>query len=70
MSGGIYRSEILNYYKITIPNEIAWNVLNGYLKKLKKKKLNILFKKKKKKKLLLILFFLRNWINLRSSFRH
>ena len=29
MSGGIYRSEILNYYKIIIPKEIAWIALNG-----------------------------------------
>ena len=29
MSGGIYRSEILNYYKIVIPKDSHWLTMNG-----------------------------------------
>lgn len=31
MSGGIYRSEKLNYYKVIIPKESAWLTIDGLL---------------------------------------
>ena len=31
MSGGIYRSEKLNYYKVIIPKESAWLTVDGFI---------------------------------------